>query len=530
MKKMKKLFAMLLAFTMILGMTVTANAALPIGTKKTTATVKNVEVGKDVEVKAYKIVTGKYNAERGFLGYELVNGVSIASKEFQPTSEEITAIAQAINEGSLNLESEDFTPVPAGKDATVTNYTAQLTAGYWVVLVRNTVNVYNPMLVGVYWDDTKTGHDNDLVGGAVDAEDKWGDETDWNLVAQDTYAKKSVVDITKKITSADKKSDIVGDVAYDDTVSFEINTTVPDYSEEYSKAVFKITDKMDAGLDLVENSIKVAVTGAEKDAVYTVQEDADKHGFVVEFDSAWILENGGATVKVEYNATVNTSATTNFVPNLNKVKLTYTHKPGEEKDTEEKITRHYTFEIDGFVDGTGSEVTKEIIKKGTQIIDGKEVTNPLKDAKFAIREKDTTEVIAYATSTTEGLLNFKGLDADTDYEIYEVAAPEGWTINDTIYTARITAEYDDEGILKNYKVVVTHVDEEGKTVSAESVHSTTDKGENVTVNNKTTDIPNTKLVKLPSTGGIGTTIFTVAGCGIMIAAAFFFFAGRKKEN
>ena len=52
----------------------------------------------------------------------------------------------------------------------------------------------------------------------------------------------------------------------------------------------------------------------------------------------------------------------------------------------------------------------------------------------------------------------------------------------------------------------------------------------VVVGNSTTDIPNTKLVALPSTGGIGTTIFTVAGCGIMIAAAFFFFASRKKEN
>ena len=43
-------------------------------------------------------------------------------------------------------------------------------------------------------------------------------------------------------------------------------------------------------------------------------------------------------------------------------------------------------------------------------------------------------------------------------------------------------------------------------------------------------VMNTKLIALPSTGGIGTTIFTVAGCGIMIAAAFFFFASRKKEN
>ena len=39
-----------------------------------------------------------------------------------------------------------------------------------------------------------------------------------------------------------------------------------------------------------------------------------------------------------------------------------------------------------------------------------------------------------------------------------------------------------------------------------------------------------KLSALPSTGGIGTTIFTIAGCVIMIAAAGLFFASRKKSD
>ena len=41
---------------------------------------------------------------------------------------------------------------------------------------------------------------------------------------------------------------------------------------------------------------------------------------------------------------------------------------------------------------------------------------------------------------------------------------------------------------------------------------------------------NTKLVSLPSTGGIGTTMFTIGGCGIMIAAAYLFFASRRREE
>ena len=45
-----------------------------------------------------------------------------------------------------------------------------------------------------------------------------------------------------------------------------------------------------------------------------------------------------------------------------------------------------------------------------------------------------------------------------------------------------------------------------------------------------TTLANTKLSSLPSTGGIGTTIFTIGGCVIMIAAAGLFFASRRKES
>lgn len=44
-----------------------------------------------------------------------------------------------------------------------------------------------------------------------------------------------------------------------------------------------------------------------------------------------------------------------------------------------------------------------------------------------------------------------------------------------------------------------------------------------------TPILNTKLSSLPSTGGIGTTIFTIGGCLIMIIAAGLFFASRRKS-
>ena len=45
-----------------------------------------------------------------------------------------------------------------------------------------------------------------------------------------------------------------------------------------------------------------------------------------------------------------------------------------------------------------------------------------------------------------------------------------------------------------------------------------------------TNVVNKKGSTLPSTGGIGTTIFTIGGCAIMIVAAGLFFATRRKTQ
>ena len=85
-----------------------------------------------------------------------------------------------------------------------------------------------------------------------------------------------------------------------------------------------------------------------------------------------------------------------------------------------------------------------------------------------------------------------GLEED-DYWLKETAAPLGYTI-----------------------------DENGTPVTVEENETS-----NVFVKE---DVLNTKLSSLPSTGGIGTTIFTIGGCAIMVTAAGLYFATRKKEQ
>lgn len=110
--------------------------------------------------------------------------------------------------------------------------------------------------------------------------------------------------------------------------------------------------------------------------------------------------------------------------------------------------------------------------------------------KVALEGEDgaTTTLVA-----TEGTLKVTGLD-EGKYEFKETKAPTGYKVKP-----------------ENKKFEITANEKEEVTVDAGL-------------------FTNTKLSALPSTGGIGTTIFTIAGCLIMVTAAGLFFASRKKAN
>ena len=99
-----------------------------------------------------------------------------------------------------------------------------------------------------------------------------------------------------------------------------------------------------------------------------------------------------------------------------------------------------------------------------------------------------------------GNIVVKGLDdsvTEMTYEFKETKAPNGYSINETNADVKWAKD-----------------------------------GEGATAENRTgaASMTDTKLNALPSTGGIGTTIFTIAGCLIMVTAAGLFFASRKRSN
>lgn len=112
---------------------------------------------------------------------------------------------------------------------------------------------------------------------------------------------------------------------------------------------------------------------------------------------------------------------------------------------------------------------------------------------WATEEVNATEV----TTGENGTLVVKGLELGT-YGFKETEAPKGYHINTADETATLALETGKTEADATVAIGATVID--------------------------------SKLSSLPSTGGIGTTIFTVGGCAIMIAAAFLFFASRKKKE
>ena len=107
----------------------------------------------------------------------------------------------------------------------------------------------------------------------------------------------------------------------------------------------------------------------------------------------------------------------------------------------------------------------------------------------------TTGVVTEVVTGANGQLVVKGLDKG-EYQFKEVTAPDGYSINETNSSATLTIT--------------------GDKATAEFTADT--------------DMRDTEVGALPETGGIGTTIFTVGGCAIMVAAAALFFMNKKKHE
>ena len=223
--------------------------------------------------------------------------------------------------------------------------------------------------------------------------------------------------------------------------------------------------------------------------------------------------NDGATITVTYTAHLNDKAYVNIAggstSNINKVYLTYSNNPKDEssigKTPESTPVYVYTYQLNNTKHqdtekGPALEGACFRLYSDEACHDEDEIKLKMNDDDTYSRDFSTEGKGVEMISGQDGQFNVKGLDAGT-YYLKETKTPDGYSA---------------------CKVIP---------VTIKADHSRNDQV-NLEGSNLTNDIVNIKAggITLPSTGGIGTTLFYVVGGGLMVAAIVLLVTKKRMEN
>lgn len=320
------------------------------------------------------------------------------------------------------------------------------------------------------------------------------------------------------------------DHAINEKFQFQLTATLPDSTNRaydyYDKYTVCFNDTLSEGITYDGlDSVVIESNGTP----YDITKDSSKYdidttdlesqnSFVVKIHDVKTCAEGldlndGATITVTYTAHLNDKAYVNTgsssTENKNSVQLQYSNnpRPGEYWGTTPKSEVYvYTYQLNNTKhaekeDGTPlpgavfqlysdeactPEQEVKLYKEGNFYY-------PIKDAKD--KYKDAVQMI----SGQDGQFNVKGLDAGT-YYLKEITPPSGYSA------------------CANKEIVISATHNGNRVELDSSKLSTT------IINKKAGGIT------LPSTGGIGTTLFYVVGGGLMVAAIVLLVTKKRMEN
>lgn len=291
-------------------------------------------------------------------------------------------------------------------------------------------------------------------------------------------------------------------------VEFKLTSKVP-VMTGYDTYKFIVHDTMTSGLTFNADSVKVTIGGQDATGYTVKTTDIGSETFQIVFaDLKGATE--GAEIVITYSATVNDAALRTDSES-NTAKLEYSNNPYDENSTtttpdDVVYVFDFSINIDKYAKG---DSTKKL--KGAQFVLYKEsegaklyyVWNETDKKAEWTSDKDAATVV---TTDENGKGRFNGVDSGT-YKLEELAAPAGYNKLDGDVTVEITATYNEDGTLASSN---TTIDGDGQYTLTAAVE-------------------NSAGTELPTTGGIGTTVFYIAG-GILVAAAIIILIARKKAS
>lgn len=327
------------------------------------------------------------------------------------------------------------------------------------------------------------------------------------------------------------------DFSIGDTVDFQIIGSMPENIAEYNTYKYVFHDTLDSQFtlagDFETNGVTVTVGGTELNG-YTVS--VDNNAITITFNDikdACTTLNKDSKVVVDYSATLSNAAVIGQPGQKNEVYLEYSNNPNykgegdtDEKDTTSKTPKDtviaFTYELDVTkIDGANRETKLKGAKFKLKATDGDHANKWVKvdtDGKVESWVDDEDEA-SELTSGLDGIFKVIGLDKG-NYSLKETVAPVGYNpLTDAI-------EFEIQAEINN--------SQNDNTIDGEELTAL-----NIRVDNKgavdgdlsrgtvSMDVENNSGSTLPSTGGIGTTIFYLGG-GAMVAVAGVFLITKKR--
>ena len=482
MKLTNKLAGILLALAMVLGIAATAFAEGETGS----ITIYDAAVGQTYTI--YQILDlESYNNKAGAYAYKATTAWNtfINSVAIKGIYVEVDAQGYVTWKGDADAAAFAKLAQKYAKDNSIANQGS--------VTATTTTVSFNGLDLGYYLVDTTLGTlcSLDTTNPDVVMEEKNEAPTNVKTVQEDSTG----------AWGATNDADI-GQV-----VNFKSTITAQPGAENYvfhDKMSEGLTYKGDAKVYTDETMMQELAAGN-----YMVNANpTDSDTFDITFTQDYLNTITAATkLYVKYSATLNENAKVGLEGNLNASKLSYgeinkeTGKPGSTTPPSE--TKTYTWDVDVFKYTMNGETEKALAGATFTLRKNADGSNPIalvSEGNNVYRVAKTNETVTVTEITTDatGKFTIKGLDADT-YYLTETAAPAGYNK----LAAPVTIVIGENGVVNGTTEAPQGVDE--------------------------VKVLNQSGTELPSTGGIGTTIFYIVG-GVLVVGAVVLLVTKKRMN
>ena len=309
----------------------------------------------------------------------------------------------------------------------------------------------------------------------------------------------------------------VADYTVGEDVPFRIISTVPENMNGYSDYTYIIHDTLADGFTFNNDIVvKIGTTPLVPGTDYTVVISPDGQSFAIEIITI-MDQTPGAEIVVDFTAVLDDDAVIYNVENPNTAYLQYSNDPYNNASTANTPTDQVvvdTYKVD-IIKYTGTLIAPTYLADAHFTL---KLTDDTAAASIAfVKEADGTYRVATADDTvtttdlvspTGGLIPVVGIDEGT-YYLFETQAPAGYNVLDAAVQIIITRDFDTGAFSTASSVVATYTNNEA---------------------NGIINVLNNTGVQLPSTGGMGTTIFTIVGVALMGIAVTVLVARKRMQK